>query len=612
MAEQARIRTSAVLLLGAVAFFVIFYVQLSSAAPAHYSDRDDAVITLSHARNLAQYGFIGVSPSGERVEGFSAPLQFWVAFVCAWISPFEYTTFFRWQTLVGTLALGVIFAGVLYSARGPHPSRSRDLFVAFAVVSGAQILASSRAFLWWHASGMENVYKSIALLALIWALDTMLRSARIIWPAVLLVFAAAITRIDAIIPVSLLLATFAVIWCVRHRNARALLFVATSLLLWMAFMAWRWSYFGQWEPNTAAAQGISVAARIGAAARSPLNALVTYESWFRQVGASLFAFQLLWLIPIAISLRRNTLAGQRLLLITTGVVSCVIQYALFGPARMDIARTVTEMALYATMGVPFVLLASDRFERHELLAGTAILASSVLVATLSIPDRSEIGWPASAFEVIGDEMERLASEYDIPRPLVANPDLGAISWRKHFNIIDVGRLGSAAIPRVASPSVYVTSLAIPDIIELHYPWACEYRDLFTAQFAEDYVRVSPPELTPRCPGGTGNRPTYWVRRAVMAGSASSERHFLDAFRRSFDIGLVETELATCRAANTPRPCAYVGSTLFRFVPELKRRRLYDRVADLLGRDARLSIERAFFTSSTDPHWWRALDTPVLP
>src|SRR3990172_5599344 len=91
------------LVTGATIFVLIFHLNLARVPAANYEARDDALITLSHARNLVEYGFIGVSPSGERIEGFSAPLQFVVAAGFYAIRPFDYLTFFRWQTLSGTI-----------------------------------------------------------------------------------------------------------------------------------------------------------------------------------------------------------------------------------------------------------------------------------------------------------------------------------------------------------------------------------------------------------------------------------------------------------------------------------------------------------------------------
>ena len=83
----------AVISAAAIIFLAVFQRELDAVPAANYQARDDAIITLSHARNLAEYGFIGVSPSGERIEGFSAPLQFWIAWIAYLVRPFDYTTF---------------------------------------------------------------------------------------------------------------------------------------------------------------------------------------------------------------------------------------------------------------------------------------------------------------------------------------------------------------------------------------------------------------------------------------------------------------------------------------------------------------------------------------
>ena len=99
---ERRVIVAGLLVLGAIVFPAIFYPRLHRVPEVRYADRDDAVITLSHARNFVEYGFIGTSPSGERIEGFSAPLQFWIAAAAYAVRPFDYHAFFRWQTLLGT------------------------------------------------------------------------------------------------------------------------------------------------------------------------------------------------------------------------------------------------------------------------------------------------------------------------------------------------------------------------------------------------------------------------------------------------------------------------------------------------------------------------------
>ena len=120
---------------------------------------------------------------------------------------------------------------------------------------------------------------------------------------------------------------------------------------------------------------------------------------------------------------------------------------------MDPARTVSELALFATASVPFVLLGAGTVTRTHATAGTAALLTTVILTFQAPPHRLDIGWGAASFEPLADFMDQVSADQDLARPLVANPDLGAVSWRKHFNVLDLGRLGSGVIrdcPRRAS------------------------------------------------------------------------------------------------------------------------------------------------------------------
>src|SRR5262249_11095374 len=156
--------------------------------------------------------------------------------------------------------LGAAIAWLLMSFRPRDDEWPRLVFIGLATVATAAILALSSPFVLWHASGMENPYKSVALVGLLATLDQMLRRGRI-WPAAVAVAVlAAITRIDAVIPVAMLLVCFAALWRLRHRNFDAARFACACLLPWLAFMIWRRWYFGVWAPNTGPAQGILLSA----------------------------------------------------------------------------------------------------------------------------------------------------------------------------------------------------------------------------------------------------------------------------------------------------------------------------------------------------------------
>ena len=422
---------------------------MGRVAETRYIDRDDAVITLSHARNLVEYGFVGVSPSGERIEGFSAPLQFFVAAAIPTQSGRSTITAFPLADAARTIALGAAFAALLVPT---HVDAFRLVLAGAAVVLGGYILGNSTAFLWWHASGMENVYKSVALLALIGVFDGMLRAGRIWWGALPLITLAAITRIDAIVPVGILLATFTALWLARRRNPLALWFALAGLTPWLVFMAARGCHFGQWEPNTAAAQAISVGTRLAGAARGPLTALVDYRDWFSGVGASLFAFQLLWLIPLVWFARRQPAAIDRLTLICAGAIACIVAYAMFGPSRMDPPRTVTEPRC------------TRQWRRRSCSSGSRRSAHTPArrTAGLDLVGCCHVrGSAASSGRRLG--RVRVRGDGGLPRADCRGARISQADdcqsgfrggeWRKRFNMVDFGRLGSTVIPRVQAPGV---------------------------------------------------------------------------------------------------------------------------------------------------------------
>jgi hypothetical protein len=611
-----RVIRAAMMVAAALLFLAVFRASLARVPAANYAERDDALITLSHARNLVEYGFVGVSPSGERVEGFSAPLQFLVAGAIYAIRPFDYHAFFRWQLLIGTLVVGALVAGLLSAPAPAADRRWRVTAIAVTVAASAVILANSRAFLLWHASGMENAYKTAGLLAVLWLFDAMLRRERIAWGGTALVLLAALTRIDAIVTVGLLLAAFAAIWTARRRDARGIAFAAACLLFWAAFMAWRASYFGHWDPNTAAAQRIDVAARLAALWHTPRDAVADAWAWFRDVGPALLVFQFAGLPIVLVIARRSPVAWHRAVLLAVAAVSCVAQYVLLGGVRLDPARAVTDLAVFATLASPFVLLAREPFGPRDLAACAALLAAFLAIAATKPPDRGEIGWGTASFELTADRIEGIAREERLPRVALANADLGAISWRKTMNVVDLGALGSTIVPRVDRPAGYVVSVVKPDLIEIHDAWSCIYADLFArAEFTGEYEPIEAartPWLAANCGAAPSALTGIWIRKAVRKGSLSPERRFIDAFGASLDLQTLDTELAACLAIHDPRPCDYVGRTLYRFAPELKRAGRFETARARLAADPRLKIEHAFLSSSIDPRWWKAVAASVQP
>ena len=97
-------------LTGGLVFSLIFYWAYNDINNDLYQVRDDGVITMSHAKNWVDYGFIGVSPSGDRVEGYSAPVQFFVYAGIYALTGLDYETYANVQTAIFTFLLGALLA----------------------------------------------------------------------------------------------------------------------------------------------------------------------------------------------------------------------------------------------------------------------------------------------------------------------------------------------------------------------------------------------------------------------------------------------------------------------------------------------------------------------
>jgi hypothetical protein len=69
--------------------------------------------------------------------------------------------------------------------------------------------------------------------------------------------------------------------------------------------------------------------------------------------------------------------------------------------------------------------------------------------------------------------QQVAATKMVPRPLLANVDLGVVSFRKDMNVLDPGELGSVVLAHDKDVNVrqtYVLRVLQPDFIELHGGW----------------------------------------------------------------------------------------------------------------------------------------------
>ena len=584
---------------GGLVFLLVFQWRYAGIDPGMYRYRDDGVITLSHARNWVDFGFIGVNPSGERIEAFSTPLQFLLYAGAYALTGLGYQAFMDAQTLACTFALGAMFA--LLFAEAP-------LFALPAVLAAALALTQLSVFLVWHGSGMENALTHALLLATAVVLVRGGLSGRLDPRWAVVPFLASITRVESIYHVAPLLLVFCLYWHAKVGDGQARRFAAWFGVLWLAFNAARVAYFGSLMPNTAVAQGISVGDRLlELLTLSPLyldQSFALVRSNFSRHGGYL----LLLVLPFVVLRQVSTGTALRLLVLGSLALTALAAPFVFGPARLDPARTTTQLAVLVV-----AMVAAAAFEWRPRRAETYALALVGVVVFLlheymAAPPHT-VCCSAKGFDATRQLFVRFGQDEGLVRPTVANPDLGVVSWHKQVNVVDLGFLGSTLTPRLDGPASaeYLLAYAAPDIVETHGYWTCRHAAfLGDARFTERYVPLGGGTPATRMCDGHHVPTGYWIRKDVLKGAAGPERAFIDALQAQPTAERIAAELRRCEQdAAGPAACAYVARATYRLLPELRAQGQQDAVEEAFRKSRWPAFGVFLVTGARDAHAWRA-------
>lgn len=219
--------------------FIVHYLVYCIVQPFYI---EDAGISFAYAENFVSGEGFATYPGGERVEGFSNPL--WTFLVAA-------TTALGVPPWASVKVLGALFGVVTLPlawdiVRRARPGKPDDVALLAPV-----LLAASPQFVLWASAGLENSLFCVLLAGGIRQLLVELDddSQRFPWSAVLFV-GLAMTR-----PEGMAYGAFAVfallLDAVAMRRVGPLLrWLPTFALPFVAYQAWRYTYFA-WEfPNT--------------------------------------------------------------------------------------------------------------------------------------------------------------------------------------------------------------------------------------------------------------------------------------------------------------------------------------------------------------------------
>ena len=554
-------------LVAGLLFTLILSAGLAFIPLKYFQARDDGIITLSHARNWVDYGFIGVNPSGERVEGYSAPFQLGLYSLAYGLGRLDFNAFFQAQFFIFTFLLGLAIFVV---------NRETSLRAIWLTAGAGMLLIFVVPFLEWQASGMENAITHFLLAVSILILWQSIRVGRVWYWTALVLFLASIARAESIYYILPLMVVYTVGYWVENRSARGMIWTGLVLIQWTVYQVVRYAYFGSLFPNTANAQGISVfdnLARLVSFAPAYLAKWSgpAWQTFLSSGGALLLlAFPLLFFVKI----KRND-AFLILALMTLTALTFLNPF-IFGETRLDPLRASTQIAVFAALFIAYLV------NRLKLPWGGAVLALAVIAGMLILPGVSvrpyDLCCGIDEMEQVRQTIATFALENKIARPTIANPDLGAMSWHKQFNIVDLGGLGSPLLVRLTGePRIDYFMLAAPDIVEAHAMWSYIYSTLLLdPRFRAAYVQVQ--DL-----GSWKNVAEYpqgiWVRNDILWGAPSAERRFLDDLQASLNLDRILREYED--ALRSGLDTTYVSRTVYRFLPEISRANEYDQLIERL-------------------------------
>jgi len=565
---------------GGILFCIIFYIEYQAIPSSWYQQRDDALITLSHARNWVEYGVIGVSPSGGKVEGFSAPFSFLIYTFLFAICKMHYHIFFALQTWICTFLLGVLCS--LFS--------KKSLLIT---AIGAILLTRCAEFFLWHGSGMENPINHVCIGLAIWSLIEIYKK-NYHWKYAIPIAISMLVRVDSLYYILPLLITVVLVKRNHTSLSSTLRFSALCLLPVFVLHLSRWWYFGSLIPNTAFAQQIDIIARLGRLWSGD------QEIWHYSIflGIELLLTQgiifFLIFIPWIPCLWKHKDFRFILVLLCVFTILVGLTPFLFGTARLSPGRITTTASVVFILCIVYGCSLLGNI-RHRILALLSLLVIAFIpnipfeISKRILPkttiqhntgfqfsEPKRICCDTTTLAQRHKEFLSLRNQHDLYRPMIAIPDLGLISWHKDANILDLGRLGHPLLAQSDNKEFithYILDIVAPDIIQSHSHWSCEYKDIIFSvpRFIERYKALYTDENP--CPKGFSG---VWIRKDIMKNSQSKERNFLDMLINDLSVQSINMEIENCYA-DSNQDCTYIARTILRFWPEINSRGLANTI-----------------------------------
>jgi hypothetical protein len=591
--------------------------------------KDDGVITLSHAINYLNFGIIGVSPSGPRVEGFSSPIQFVLSYLFFKFINSDYKNYIDAFIVINfvfhSVIVGLIIKKLIQLIFDNKSVKNTYFIAALSSLSFGMILVNFWSYFSWSISGLENpLIVSILLLILNEFINQQIESRNSINLLAFYLILLAIARIEFSVLIVILILVFSI---TKSQNSlvktEKAIFGETFLKVIIPlfiFHIFRFLYFGSIYPSTATVQDkrftlinlvlllifLLDAYLIGKLKLG--NYIKTfYSKWSINFLSTIFIMGVIIISSqqkIAIILafiyfifKLNVLLmtkNNSINYVLLGIVYFFIsQFLIFGPARLDPVRVLINIFPFLLLFSFLVIYSvtnqiskifndrskSEKFKFYSITMSILILTLFLNYFFTKFNKPFDLPWTISpSEEVILEVSNNLVTQFysEDVYPLVANPDLGKLSFSKKINVLDLGYIGSPLIKKLSEEypeklNLYLNNVARPDVVQLHGGWSCLYFDwVNTLEFQENYTPVL--EVTQKddfisnfnC--AFNSEYMIWVRNDV-----ENELMFSVELLRSQNIfNMIRNELTSCKEKNGDIfRCTYVSRSLYRIRPYLE-------------------------------------------
>jgi hypothetical protein len=313
------------------------------------------------------------------------------------------------------------------------------------------------------------------------------------------------------------------------------IYAGAAVGAWALYHLWRYVYFGRLVSNTFVAQDFHPWERLRFILIQADQRFATdTAAWVWEMLQSNLGMLFLVLLALLPFLRYTNLPRFIFQCTAAVLLAGIAQFLLFGPARLDLARTTTHLALMAAIAVPAALL---ELRWRTVGIGWPVVLLIFHPGVLQLFPRTMYWVGFAPFDDRVSLFRDMQQQYDLYRPLTANPDLGKVSYIKEFNIFDTAMLGDPVVAQgVKEPEVLreYFFLVQPDLIESHEPWNClngvvfadpRWKKLYTPK-----TEIMTPWLEANCQHHPQVRWGSWHRKAMEPGSQSPDRLLHDWMR----------------------------------------------------------------------------------